>query len=137
MIVRSIEQHKIIKGEVKMAEQETEDLEALQHQIQAAIKKVISLKITTIVGNVVQDDLTTSPIVKDSKTMHTEIDLLQGDLVSMIDERLLADEFAIIRQHHEKREEQAHEIIDGNIKALGKLAALVQEMLKDQGGDSS
>jgi methyl coenzyme M reductase subunit D len=120
-----------------MAEQESVDLEELQKQIQAAIKNVISLKITTIVGNVMQEDLTTPPTVTDSKTMHTEIDLLQGDLVSMIDQRLLADEFAIIRQHHEKREEQAHEIIDGNIKALGKLAALVQEMLDERAGDSS
>jgi adenylosuccinate synthase len=120
-----------------MAEQETVDLEGLQKQIQAAIKNVISLKITTIVGNLTQEDMTTSPVVIDPKTIHTEIDLLQGDLVSMIDERLLADEFAIIRQHHEKREEQAHQIIDGNIKALGKLAALVQEMLDERAGDSS
>ena len=112
-----------------MEEQDNSALEELLEEIQAAIKDAVTLKITTIVGDVTKGDLASDPTVEDSKTMYTQIDLIQGDIVIMIDKAFLTDDFAAIREHHNEREEEAHEIIRKNIEALKELVVFVQELM--------
>lgn len=103
------------------------DLKELLATIQAALNEAINLKITTVVGQV-KDDLT----VTNPKTMFTQIDLVQADITSKIDEAFVSGELQELRTYHQERERQANEIIDRNIQTLKSLAEYIQELL-DQG----
>lgn len=111
-----------------MDEQENNALEELLEEIRKAIKETVTLKITTIVGDVQQGATDGPPTVANSKTMYTQIDLIQGDIVSMIDKSFL-DEFAAIREKHQSREEQAHEIVRKNIETLKELADYISDLM--------
>jgi hypothetical protein len=121
-----------------MDEEQTKELEALQDKLLKAANEVVKLKITTTVGDVksvVDQDGKLSFEVDDSKTLHTEIDLLQGDIVSMVDQSLLSDTFAPVLVHHQKREEKGNDIIMQNMETLANLAQTIIDFLKDNQDD--
>ena len=111
-----------------MDEQDKNALEELLDEIQKAIKEMVTLKITTIVGDVQQAGADGPPTVANSKTMYTQIDLIQGDIVSMVDKAFL-DEFATLREKQQSREDQAQDIVHKNIEALKELGKFVKELI--------
>jgi uncharacterized protein (UPF0297 family) len=111
-----------------MEEQDKNALQELLDEIRKAIKETVTLKITTIVGDVAQGGADDPPTVANSKTMYTQIDLIQGDIVSMVDKAFL-DEFAALREKHQAREDQAHAIVHKNIEALKELGEFVKELI--------
>jgi hypothetical protein len=111
-----------------MEEQERTVWQELLDEIRAAIREAVSLKISTIVGDIEWVDKRTAPNVTNSDTMYTEIDLVQGDLVSMIDRAFLDPDMSGLRDYHKAREDQAYEIIESNIKALKELGEYVKEL---------
>jgi hypothetical protein len=116
-----------------MDEEQKKELEALQEKLIKAAKEVVKLKITTTVGDIetaIDDDGKKTFIIGDgSSTLHTEIDLLQGDIVSLVDKDLLADKYNPVRDLHEGREKRGDDIIRANMQTLTALAKTIGDFL--------
>ena len=109
-----------------------ESLEKLMTKIQRAVEEIVTLKVVTVVGNVTLDDPSKPEgelAVDDSHVMKTEIDLLQGDIVSVVDKWYLQAANKTMRDQHEKREAQGQDTIRKNLATLKELATYVQELL--------
>lgn len=116
-----------------MAE-ETTDLETLQKKLEAALKDATTLEITTIVGDIKMEEVggKLRPRPEGSKTMYTKIDLLDGDIVTMIDNAFVTGDLVNMREHHEAVEAKANKIIQDNIATLQALLNAVKDLLKEQ-----
>ncbi len=65
-----------------------------------------------------------------TKVMHTRIDLVQGDVVTQMDEEFATGKFQALRDYHAAREKQGNEIIQANIKTLKSLFELLTQIKK-------
>lgn len=65
-----------------------------------------------------------------TKVMHTRIDMLQGDIVTQMDEEFATGKFQALRSYHQDRELQGHNIIQANIQALKSLFDLLTQIKK-------
>lgn len=65
-----------------------------------------------------------------TKVMHTRIDLLQGDVVTQMDEEFATGKYQSLRDYHASREKQGNEIISANIKTLKSLFELLTQIKK-------
>ena len=102
-------------------------LKNLVEKIETAIEAAVTLKITTIVGDVDETLNATA-----AKAMYTEIDLVQGDIISKIDKSFLTEEtFKEMRTYHQAREAQAHEIVQKNIETLERWFELAKQLVND------
>ena len=94
-------------------------------------EQIVNLQIKTIIGEVKfdPDDRSGNYTLSDNaQTMYTSINLLQGDITSVIPESFLSDKLANMRQYHQAREEMGRQIIKDNIECLKELAALVKSL---------
>lgn len=65
-----------------------------------------------------------------TKVIHTRIDLLQGDVVTQMDEEFATGKYQSLRDYHASREKQGNEIIQANIKTLKSLFELLTQIKK-------
>ena len=116
-----------------MAE-ETSDLAALQKKLEAAFEDATTLEITTIVGDITMEEVEgkLKPKAEGTKTMFTKIDLVDGDIVTMIDNAFVKGDLVKMREHHEAVEARANKIIQDNIATLQTLLQTVKDLLKEQ-----
>ncbi len=94
-------------------------------------ENIANLQIKTIIGEATFDPNDESgkyTLNDNAQTMYTSIDLLQGDITSIIPESFLSDKLANIRQYHQSREEMGRQIIKDNIECLKELAELVKSL---------
>lgn len=118
-----------------MDEKERSEWEDLQQRILKAASDVVNLKITTTVGDVTMvehesvEGIQVQPMVTNDSSLHTEVNILAGDIKTVVDQSLLTDEFDLIRALHNEREDHAHEIIQANLKTLTALANTLLEFL--------
>jgi hypothetical protein len=97
--------------------------------LQNTIQKVATLSITTIVGEAqLDEDGTTYKPVAGAKVMQSSIDLLEGDITSIIPEDFLKEPYASLREYHQAREDMGRAIIKENIECLKSLVELVQKL---------
>ena len=61
------------------------------------------------------------------KVIHTRIDLLQGDVVTQMDEEFATGKYQSLRDYHASHEKQGNEIIQANIKTLKSLFELLTQ----------
>lgn len=108
-------------------------------------KDVVNLEIITVVANPkvkiennrIQLSATTDDL-KDSQTIYSNINLIDGDITRIIPEVFYKPEsnLAAVRQIHQSSEDQGREIIASNIKALEQLAQLTSKLLKLKNGNN-
>ncbi len=53
---------------------------------------------------------------------------MQGDIRTILGEELLEDKYRCVREFHESREKEGHEIIKNNIETLTRLLGLAQSL---------
>ena len=108
--------------------------EGLIDTIKDALQELVKLKIVTAIGSVeVGDDgkVSRPAVSADSKVIVTEIDLIQGDITTVIDPAYVNDEaYQRLREFHAEREKQGHQIVKQNLEAVEKLFELAQKFIE-------
>jgi hypothetical protein len=86
-------------------------------RILAAINSAITLDISTVVESNAGE-----------KSMKTKINMAAGDIETRISEEFVGDgPYSSLREFHQKREEQGHDIVKGNVDALLSLLGLFKQ----------
>jgi len=118
-----------------MDAEDRKNWEDLQKKFLKAANEVVNLRITTTVGDVAMvkdaEGAQFQPKVSNSASLYTVVNILQGDMETIIDQSLLSEKFDAIRELHKDREEQAHLIIQKNMETLTELAKTVLKFLND------
>ncbi len=93
-------------------------------------EQLVNLQIVTAIGQVGWDEARDAPDIKSSKAIYSNVNLLQGDIRTFVDEGFFDDRFASLREFHQKQEQRGHLIIKDNIQALKDLVGLVRDIGK-------
>jgi hypothetical protein len=103
-------------------------LQRIIKKISDAIEELVTLRITTAVGAV---DWTKDQGAQPAncKAMESTINLLDGDIKTLIDQAFVTGDFKDLRSFHQDREKQGHEIVQGNIAALKALLDLARSLI--------
>ncbi len=115
------------------AAEEMSGLEKFMARLESAVNDMVELKVITAVGSIsvdvtttTKDGITTSTRTethKDSRAIITDIDLIDGDIMTSIDNVFVTDEaYASIRTDHLERVNDAQAIVSRNINVLKELA---------------
>ena len=113
--------------------EEMTGLEKFMARLESAVNDMVELKVITAVGNIsvevnstTKDGITTSTRTethKDSRAIITNIDLIDGDIMTAIDNVFVTDAaYASIRTDHLARVNDAQAIVSRNINVLKELA---------------
>lgn len=97
------------------------------------INKIATLTVETTVGKAIPDDNGgyKSENSDDSLRMYSSIDLLQGDMKTIIPKEFTEGSLSSLRQFHQNKEEMGRQIIKENIECLQELIELYREANKD------
>ncbi len=111
------------------------DLQKLRDNIFNALDKLVHLQIVTAVAQITvtlkQDgSVDTLAIPGNAKAMSTSIDLLQGDIATVIDPEFVTGPYQNLRAYHADREKEAHQIVQQNLAAVRELAKLVKDAIE-------
>lgn len=94
---------------------------SFEDKVSEKIEEIVTLKITTIVGT-----------EEKGKKIQTTIDMIQGDIKTVIDEDFLKDDtLKPIYNFHSQREKQGTHIVKENISAIKEVISLA-DMLTDK-----
>ena len=102
--------------------------DGLLSKIKDSLDNLVTLEIVTAVGSVTQDADSGAPSLdyKNSSEIYmTKVDLLQGDLTTVVPDKSAFTEDNGMMNYHKERVQEAHTIVKDNIKALEQLVALV------------
>ena len=113
--------------------EEMSGLDKFMARLENAVNDMVELKVITAVGsisveitNTTKDGITTSTRTethKDSRAIITDIDLIDGDIMTAIDNVFVTDAaYASIRNDHLERVNDAQAIVSRNINVLKELA---------------
>lgn len=103
----------------------------LDEALGATIRSAINLRVITLVGDATIGGSIESPSVSmpaQAVSMVTNINLVEGDVSTLVSQAFLGSEYAELRTLHAAVTEQAHKIIERNIEIL-------QAILKSVEGD--
>lgn len=113
---------------------------ALKERLIDAFSDVTTLTITTSVGEIntqgkIQDTQDASQNdtqlnIANAPTLRTRIDLLDGDITTLISEQLLAEKYTSVVQLHKENEQRGMAIIRENIETLKALYHFVSKELE-------
>jgi hypothetical protein len=112
----------------------------LYAKIEAAVKELTTLKVVTAVGdvNVSQEIITAngatteshSETYQNAKAILSTIDLVDGDIMTVIDEVFVNDEsYTAVRTDHLERIKEAQSIVRANVELMKTLVITVKEIL--------
>jgi hypothetical protein len=105
--------------------------EKLLRQLRTALQNAVTLEIVTAVGAVTTDaNGRPTPDLKNADVALTKVDMLLGDITTVLPEEFVTGRFQSMRDFHKEREKQGHQLVKDNIEALGKLIEKVREWLK-------
>lgn len=113
---------------------ETKESTSVMDAIRKRAQDLTSLKITTAVGNISYVDkgnegfVVEIPSGGETRCMRSKIDLLDGDIETLIDEKFSSGESKHLLDFHLEREKQGHAIIKSNIDALKALVGLIRDI---------
>lgn len=117
---------------------EMSGLARLMARLEGAVNDMVQLKVITAVGTVsvevtstTKDGITTTTRTethKDSRAMITDIDLIDGDIMTAIDNVFVTDgAYASLRNDHLARVNDAQGIVSRNITVLKELATAASQ----------
>ena len=109
-------------------------IDAFIQKVEQSLNRLVTLNVVTAVGSAkveIKSDDAGGANTKielsggSSKVIWTSIDLVQGDITTVIDPDFQGDAGKELREFHKSRESQGLEIIRGNIAALKELVTLL------------
>ena len=128
------------------------DPESFFDRIKGRLDDLTTLTITTVVGDLVskepaqpqQDNATPGQVTEQKELMlqlgnkgytfaegarviYSSIDLVDGDITTIMHEDYTKPALASLRQYHQAREQEGRDIIDGNIETLKALVKFVDD----------
>jgi hypothetical protein len=111
-------------------------------RIEKALEELVTLNIVTVIGTAKIDaalteagwDRSKITLAADSKVIWTSIDLVQGDVTTVIHPELQGDAGRELRAFHHDRETQGLAIIHQNVAALQGLVKLLDEAYRSREG---
>ncbi len=94
--------------------------------VKNSINNLKTLEIRTVIGKFKWNDKDKKIDYKEGevKQILTQIDLLEGDITTLLSDDFIEEPYSQIRDFHAEREKRGQEIIEGNIKALKELIDL-------------
>jgi hypothetical protein len=97
----------------------------------AKIKEMVTLEITTAVGTVEYKEDAGAPATTaaNCKAMESKINLIDGDITSLIDQAFVTGDYKELRAFHQAQEARGQQIIKDNIAALKELLSFAAELL--------
>ncbi len=107
---------------------------AFIQDVKNSINNLKTLEIRTVIGKFKWDDKEKKIGYKEGevKQILTQIDLLGGDITTLLSDDFLEAPYIEIRDFHAEREKRGQEIIEGNIKALKELIDLFLKASKEE-----
>lgn len=101
--------------------------------VKNSINNLKTLEIRTVIGKFKWNDKDKKIEYKEGevKQILTQIDLLGGDITTLMSDDFLEAPYNQIRDFHAEREKRGQEIIEGNIKALKELIGLFNKTSKE------
>src|SRR5690606_34943396 len=98
-----------------------------------AMNAAVELRIVTQVGEVTVAGDLAKPTVTLGKgsAIATSINLVQGDITSVIPEEFLAPGQQVVRDFHDAQVEQAKAIVERNLRMIAEIGKQVVEAIKD------
>lgn len=105
----------------------------LIERIKDALNNLVTLEITTAVGDVALTEGKKAPSIdysKNPKVIMTKINLLQGDITTVFHEEYVTGQYQSLRDFHAAREKEGYDMIKANIAALEKLLELAASLAK-------
>lgn len=114
-------------------------IQELMDEIKSKISDLVTLEIITAVGEVKfaadPDDSTKVSAVIDTQTpakaILTKINLLDGDIRTVLDPAFVTGDYKDLQAFHAEREKEGHAIVKANLAALKALFDLAKS-LKDE-----
>lgn len=116
-----------------MADDTKTKLEGLKTKIINALEELVTLKITTIVGQVtIKPDgcIDNLDFSKEHNIIMTKINLLDGDVMTVIDKAFVTGEYQTLKEFHSSREKEAQNIVKQNIEAIERLLKFVNDHIQ-------
>lgn len=116
----------------------------LYKKIENAVKDLTVLKVVTAVGDVTitettkkvdgEDQQSRSEQYLNTKAIVSTIDLVDGDIETIMDEAFASDNAAYnkIRDEHMLRIKDAHDIVGNNVKVLKELINTIRDILANR-----
>ncbi len=106
---------------------------AFIQDVMNSINHLKTLEIRTVIGKFKWNDKDKKIEYKEGevKQILTQVDLLGGDITTLLSDDFLEAPYSQIRDFHAEREKHGHEIIEGNIKALKELMDLFLKAAKE------
>jgi hypothetical protein len=106
----------------------------LEH-IQKALGSLVTLRITTVVGpiNVTVDNntlQTSIPSGTKTQAIQSTINLLEGDITTVLDPAYVSGDLTALRTFHENQVVKGHDIVVNNFNALVSLAKQIGDDLE-------
>jgi len=95
-----------------------------------ALQNLVQIEVKTVVGNYTQQGGKIVPS-DDAKILLSRIDLLTGDITTVISHDFLQEPLHNLIEYQKSREAQSQQLIHSNIQALKELATLVATLAKE------
>ncbi len=125
-----------------MPQETKSSFDRLYEKIETAVKDLTTLKVITAVGTV---DVSRKTIKKGDETSETRIenyqnakallstiDLIDGDIVTVMDEVFVKDEaYSSLREEHMARIQEAQSIVKTNVETLLAMVETVGKILRE------
>ncbi len=105
-------------------------IETLLKRIEDAVDDLTTLEIKTLMGNMVMgsnEDITI-PEGESVKGITSKIDLIDGDITTMINEEFYKN-YPELVQWHQSREAKGNEIVESNILTVVKMISALRDNL--------
>ncbi len=104
-------------------------IDDILQKIENGITDLTQLKIQTVMGKLEIDNENKIDFVpgQEINGIISKIDLIDGDITTQITEKFY-DKYPELVQFHQSREAKGHEIIEGNIQALGTIVSTLREI---------
>ncbi len=111
-------------------------IDGLLDKILAKAEDFGTLTIKTVVGDITTDPKTMKLKIGEGRTdsIFTTIDLIDGDITTLVSAKFLENEYKSIFDFHKEREKEGAAIIDKNIKALKSIYNAVSSISMDNKG---
>ena len=97
-------------------------------RVETALKDLVTLRITTLVGAVTVEGVGTDAVVRlgnpaEGEGMMTEIDLLSGKIANVVSAAFATGPLVAMQAFHASQVEKSQAIVAGNLNELQKLAS--------------
>lgn len=97
-----------------------------------ALDKLVSLEIVTSVGDVkYKNNKFEIAFDANPKVLYSKIDLLQGDITTVMNKDYVSGDYQALRTFHEEQITRGQDIIKQNIEAAKALASALKKELKE------